>query len=53
MTKRADPMVGYVTNYLRDEHCAIVSREVWDMAQKRRAAERGKRKASANMVMPP
>ena len=35
LTKRPDPSVPYKTNYLTDDHDAIISREVWEKVQER------------------
>lgn len=41
LTKRPDPTRPYATNYLVDDHEAIVSRQVWDAVQQR--IQNGKR----------
>ena len=35
LTKRPDPNVEYESNYLTDDHEAIVSRDVWDAVQQK------------------
>lgn len=35
LTKRPDPSVPYTTNYLTDDHDAIISRKVWEKVQTR------------------
>ena len=44
ITKRPDDTLPYATNYLTDDHEAIVSREVWNRVQKRLADEQEQRK---------
>ena len=45
LTKKSDPTRPYSTNYLTDDHEAIVSRELWNAAQ-----ERLKREADAREI---
>ena len=43
LTKRPDPSVPYVTNYLADDHEPIISREIWDKVQERMRREKTER----------
>lgn len=45
LTKRPDPTLPYSTNYLTNDHAAIVSRELWDAVQERLQKEEIMRKA--------
>ena len=50
ITKRADPFVDYRTKYLSDEHCAIISRDIWNRVQKRRSEVKGSRKSASQSL---
>lgn len=48
ITKRPDPLQPYRSNYLTDDHPAIVTREIWDCVQARLRSEKAARKAGVH-----
>ena len=49
ITKRPDPNVPFESNYLVDDHIAIVDDSLWDAVQKRIEANKEKMAASGNL----
>ncbi len=49
LTKKPDPTEAYDSRYIRDDHEAIVSRELWERAQSRLKKEKEERDSGINV----